>query len=583
MALLTVQEGQFRLDGKAFRILSGAMHYFRIHPSQWRDSLRKLKACGLNTVETYVPWNLHEPEEGQFCWEGLCDIEGFLRAAREEELFVLLRPGPYICAEWEWGGLPYWLLRRPGLRLRCKNEGYCAAVEEWFSVLFSRIRPFLSGSGGPVLAVQVENEYGSYGDDPEYLSWLEALLHREGVNCLLFTSDGWLRSMQNCGSLPHLLKTANFGSRPEEGIRGLRAVQPQGPDLCGEFWDGWFDHWGGPHSLRDPREVAQDLDRLLGMGASVNLYLFRGGTNFGWMSGANDDEGYAPTTTSYDYGALLDEAGDPTELYYFCREVLARRFGEPPLPVPLPAEKRRYGRVKWGAFAGLPPTRIIRDACPLSMEELGQDYGYVWYRSRVRGPVEQELLQIEGLRDRAQIWWNGTYRGVLYREDSCKALQGTDEILLTLPEGQEAVLDILVENMGRVNYGPHLERERKGILEGVRIGKQYHFGWEMRGYPLKSVPQELVWTAGKPAPPLFCRGEFEVTEPADTYLDCHGLGKGIAFVNGFHLGRYWKLGPTHTLYAPAGLLHHGINELVVFETECSDPVARLVDAPIYVG
>ena len=301
-----------RFFGREVPILSGAIHYFRVHPHYWYDRLAKLAACGFNTVETYVPWNLHEPKEGLFHFDGFRDLTGFIETADKLGLKVIIRPGPYICTEWEFGGFPAWLNRDRDMRLRCAWPPYLEKVHNWFSVLIPKLLPYLESKGGPVIAMQVENEYGSFGSDKEYLTYIRDLLIELGVDCLLCTSDGPAIQLLSGGTLPDLWMTANFGSNPEKYFAVLRQFQPDGPDMCMEYWCGWFDHWGEKHHTRDAADVADVLERMVKNGGSVNMYMFHGGTNFGFWNGANIDNeaAYCPTTTSYDYHALLSEAGD---------------------------------------------------------------------------------------------------------------------------------------------------------------------------------------------------------------------------------------------------------------------------------
>ena len=287
MSEFKISGRNFAYDGKPVRILSGAIHYFRVVPEYWRDRLLKLKACGLNTVETYVAWNMHEPEPGQFCFEGMADIARFVEIAGELGLFVIVRPGPYICAEWEFGGLPAWLLADSDIRLRCYDRSWLEKVDRFYDELMPRLKPLLCTNGGPVVAMQVENEYGSYGNDKKYLNYLKEGLIRRGIDVLLFTSDGPSDEMLRGGTLPDVYKTVNFGSRPEEGFQKLQEYQPDQPLMCTEFWNGWFDHWGEPHHTRDGKDAADVLDQMLKAGASVNFYMFHGGTNFGFRNGAN--------------------------------------------------------------------------------------------------------------------------------------------------------------------------------------------------------------------------------------------------------------------------------------------------------
>jgi len=562
-----------KTSDKNTQILSGAIHYFRVHPDYWRDRLEKLLACGFNTVETYVPWNFHEPKEGQFQFEGFGDLQRFIETADDVGLKVIIRPGPYICAEWEFGGLPAWLNKDRNMRLRCAWQPYLEKVRNWFSVLIPKFTPYLQTNGGPVIAVQVENEYGSYGNDKEYLAYIKNLLEELGVDCLLFTSDGPTIDMLANGTLPGVWMTANFGSNPEGGFKLLREFQPEGPDMCCEFWCGWFDHWGKNHNTRDASDVADVLERMVKTGASVNMFMFHGGTNFGFWNGANKDENgkYWPTITSYDYHALLSESGDMTPAYYACKAVLEKYFGAAPAIPVADSPKKAYGKVALTKRTSLWEHlgEPVKAAAPLTMEELDQGYGYVLYRKEIElPPVSREFLtqhdygmelSITGLRDRAVVFIDGEKVGVLYCNNP------GEKINLPLPNGSDSFrLDILVENMGRVNYGLDLAYPC-GISGSVRIGHGATFGWEMYSLPLDTIPVGTTQTTA--ACPAFYQGTLEITEACDTFLDFSNFRKGVAFVNGFNLGRYWEIGPAGTLYIPAPLLKIGANEIVLFETD----------------
>ncbi|MEU8892841.1 beta-galactosidase family protein [Streptomyces sp. NPDC048442] len=560
MPLLQIDDGGFGLDGEPFRILSGGLHYFRVHPEQWADRLRKARLMGLNTVETYVPWNLHQPRPDHFSMDGALDLPAFLDLAAAEGLHVLLRPGPYICAEWEGGGLPSWLLNEPDIELRSRDPRFLAAVDDYFGRLLAPLVPRLATHGGPVIAVQVENEYGAYGDDTAYLEHLADSLRRCGVDVPLFTCDQ--PADLERGALPGHLATANFGSRSAHHLAALRAHQPSGPLLSTEFWIGWFDRWGGHHVVRDPQQAAQELDEVLATGASVNFYMFHGGTNFGFTSGANDKHTYRPTVTSYDYDAPLDEAGDPTEKYTAFREVIGKYVPLPAEPVPAPADKLALEPVALEQSAGLLDSAAVlgepvRSREPLTMEQLGQDFGFVLYEKAlpVAGPA---LLELEQVRDRAQVFLDGRPAGVLERENHEHALA------FEVPRAG-AVLTLLVENQGRVNYGPGIH-DRKGLLGKVLLDGAPLVGWTSRPLPMTCLEKlAFTATAKPPTGPAFHRGTFELTGTADTFLHLDGWTKGNAWINGFALGRYWSRGPQRSLYVPAPVLREGSNELVVLE------------------
>jgi beta-galactosidase len=578
MPALTTSSDAFLLHGEPFRIISGAMHYFRIHPDQWSDRLRKARLMGLNTIETYLPWNLHEPEPGRLVLDGFLDLPRWLRLAQEEGLHVLLRPGPFICAEWDDGGLPAWLLADPDIRLRSSDPRFTAAFDGYLDQLLPALRPFMAAHGGPVIAVQVENEYGAYGDDTAYLKHVHQALRERGVEELLYTCDQANAGHLAAGTLPGTLATVTFGSRVEENLAALHAHQPEGPLMCSEFWVGWFDHWGGPHHVRPAADAAADLDRLLSAGASVNIYMFHGGTNFGFTNGANHKHAYEPTVTSYDYDAPLTESGDPGPKYHAFREVIARHTATPDEPAPAPAPKLPLTDVDLDHRApllsyvrGLPPTRT---EVPATMNELGVHTGYVLYRTTLPGSGDGLLHFPGGVGDRAQVFVDGASVGVLERERH-------DETLSVRVPHTGAVLEVLVENMGGVNYGPRIGAP-KGLLGPVSFQGTDLRGWECRAVPLDDLAAVPFGPSGATtdAVPAFHRGIFEVDSPADTFLSLPGWTKGQAWVNGFHLGRYWNRGPQHTLYVPAPVLRSGSNELVLLELHATTGTrARLTDTP----
>ncbi|MFI6650430.1 beta-galactosidase [Streptomyces sp. NPDC050529] len=559
MPLLQIDDGGFTLDGEPFRLLSGGLHYFRVHPGLWADRLRKARLMGLNTVETYVPWNLHQPRPGEFRTDDGLDIARFLDLAAAEGLRVLLRPGPYICAEWEGGGLPSWLLAEPGIRLRTRDPRFLAAVDDYFDRLLTPLRPYLATRGGPVLAVQVENEYGAFGNDTAYLEHLADSLRRCGVDVPLFTCDQPDDLAR--GSLPGVLATANFGSRSAQSMAELRTQQPTGPLMCTEFWIGWFDRWGTRHVIRDAGNAARELDELLATGASVNFYMFHGGTNFGFTNGANDKHTYRPTVTSYDYDAPLDEAGDPTEKFTAFRDVIAKYAPVPAEPVPPRGPRLAPTTVVLTESAGLLECAeslgtAVDAPRPLTMEQLGQDFGFVLYETTLpsAGPA---LLEVEHVRDRAQFFVDGVPAGVLERESHEHALT------VTAPRAG-SILGVLVENQGRVNYGTGIH-DRKGLLGKVLLDGDDITRWTSRPLPLTDLTA-LPFTAGAvPAGPTFHRGTFEADAPADTFLHLDGWTKGSVWINGFALGRFWSRGPQNSLYVPAPVLHAGTNEIVVLE------------------
>jgi len=572
--MLRAENGQFYLNDRPFRILSGAMHYFRVCPEYWEDRMLKLKACGFNTLETYCCWNLHERKEGEFDFSGRLDLVKYIETAQKLGLNVILRPGPYICAEWDLGGLPAWLLK-DGIPLRCSDPRFLSRLRPYLLKVFELVKPLLCTNGGPILAMQVENEYGSYGNDRAYMAAVNTIFDEGGIDCLRFTSDGSWDLMLSGGMLPGLPAAVNFGSRAAENFRGLRLYRPQDPLFCGEFWCGWFDHWYEQHHTRTVESITADTKELLDTGASLNFYLFHGGTNFGFLNGANYNDGvYLPTVTSYDYCALLSESGDLTPAYHAVRALLGARG---PLTVS-DSPKAAYGRVALPEQAALLP-QADRLASPVyapqtkTMEELGQDYGFTLYRTTLRGPCTDVSLDLGRVHDRALVFLNGKHIGTVERS------RRRDAMPLALVPGEEAKLEILVENMGRINYGTEL-LDKKGLLDGVRLSGQFHFGWEMLCLPMEDL-SGLQWSASA-AGPRFLRGRLTISEPPrDTFLRLDGFTKGFVLINGFNIGRYYNpAGPQRTLYVPAPLLKKGGNEIIVFESDGFDqPVVEFVDQP----
>ncbi|MEU2223647.1 beta-galactosidase family protein [Streptomyces sp. NPDC018347] len=575
MSEFTVGESGFLLDGRPVRLLSGALHYFRVHEAHWGHRLAMLRAMGLNCVETYVPWNLHEPRPGVFRDVGA--VGRFLDAVRAAGLWAIVRPGPYICAEWENGGLPAWLTAAVGTRARTRDERWLLPVRNWFHRLLPEIVSRQLDRGGPVLMVQVENEYGSYGSDTGYLGELAGLLRAEGVTVPLCTSDGPEDHMLTGGSLPGVPATVNFGSHAREGFRALRRHRPAGPLMCMEFWCGWFDHWGGEHAVRDPAEAAGVLREILACGASVNLYMAHGGTSFGGWAGANRGGGelhegpLEPDVTSYDYDAPVDEYGRPTEKFWRFREVLAaHRTG--PLPA-LPDRPAPLGAPAEAVLADWAPLAGVLEALggpetagpvPPTFEELGITRGLVRYEVDVPGPRRPYPLTVRGLRDLAVVYVDGERAGVLTEA----------EPRLAEPVAGPARVELWVESLGRVNYGPRLG-EPKGVTGGVLHERQYLHGVRARGLDLDAFADGVAAVPfgalpGTAAPGLY-RGSVTVRGAGDARLELPGRTRGFVWINGFGLGRFWSAGPQRSLYVPGPVLREGANEVWLLELDEGEP------------
>lgn len=578
-ASLSADDGALLRDGRPYRLLAGSMHYFRVHPDQWRDRLARLAAMGLNAVDTYVAWNFHERRRGSPDFTGWRDLERFLTLAAEEGLDAVVRPGPYICAEWDNGGLPVWVTGQPQLRPRSADPRFLDAVGEWFDQLIPRIASLQASNGGPVLAVQIENEYGSYGDDSGYVGWIRDALVSRGISELLYTADGPTDLMLTGGTLPDVLPAMTFGTKAGEARRLLEKRRPGEPFVCAEFWNGWFDHWGEHHHVRGADSAAETLQEILDTGGSVSLYMAHGGTNFGLWAGANHDgERLQPTITSYDSNAPVAEDGTLTSKFDTISSALARATGRKPARESPPAPKRLAPRsVPLSRGAGLLDGLAaagdpVFSPYPLTFEELGLRAGLVLYRAWPVVPPGGATLTVLGLHDRAQVFVDGTQLAVLERGERAS-------VPIENRSGRVR-LELLVENLGRINYGPLLG-EHKGILGGVQIDRRLVGRWEMTPLPLDDwSPSRLAVAASAgtsndsgdcratdDSSAGFATGRFDVPAPADTFISLPGFGKGFLWLNGFLLGRYWSIGPQQTLYAPAPIVRAGANSVVVLELD----------------
>ena len=571
-----IKGNQFVLDGEPIKIISGAVHYFRNMKDTWRDIFKKMKAMGLNCVETYCAWNMHEKKIDEFDFSGNLDIAEFIRVASDEGLMAIVRPGPYICAEWEFGGLPWWLQTLDDMEIRCQNATYMARFEKYLCAIFDQIRPHLSTNGGNIIMLQCENEYGYYGDDKEYLKALYRIYRENGIDVPLFTSDGTGEADLRDGTIDGCLSTLNFGSRVEENFRAHDRLFPDSPKMCMEMWNGWFDAWGDDrHHTTSAQDYAGVVDDMLKRG-SLNMYMLIGGTNFGFTSGANHYERFAPDVTSYDYDAPLTECGDITPKYMALREVIARHTGKTPPPVPENRAKRAYGVVNlteeaslFGNLENLSEAQFSN--VPKCMESYGQGYGYIAYRSVLNRDYDNIDLVIDGLGDRAQIYVNSTLQGIIYINDPSQCVK------INAKSGD--MLTILVENMGRANFGPKMMR-KKGIAGRLLLGGRVHFNFNVYTLPMDNL-DALDFGVAPTEPTRFYRGKFTVSDPQDTFLYLDNFTKGFVTINGFNLGRYWEIGPQVSLYVPASVLKAGENEIIVFESDGikGEPIVEFKDYP----
>lgn len=583
--MLEIKNKKFYMNGEEFHIYSGAMHYFRIPQEYWEDRLLKLKAAGLNTVETYVPWNYHEKKQGQFDFSGMLDVEKFVKTAQDLGLYVIVRPGPYICAEWDLGGLPAWLLKDKNIRLRCWDKKYIKAVENFFRVLLPKLLPYQESNGGTLIAMQVENEYGSFGRDKKYLYWLRDLMKELGVTCQLFTSDGENKYFFSGGGIPEEFMVANFGGYNENRFDDLKMLQPDKPLMCGEHWCGWFDRYGAKHHTDNAEEsLGRSLDGFFKEDASFNLYMFHGGTNFGFSSGANYYDSYCPTTTSYDYGAPLSENGAYTEKYFVLRERMAKKLNKELPPLPEDSKTQAIGKVELTQFADLQTVyksfaRRKKSHLPEYMECYDQYSGLILYSTVLKGKYDDTEINAFGVHDIAYIYINGELKHT-YDRTKLKGKELYEEsfsVKVPAFDG-ECRVDILVQALGRINYARRIY-DRKGLDE-VYLGGQAIVDWTVYCMDLDTAP-DVKYTFERSGAPLFMRGTFKAVEKTDTFVDMRGFGNAIIYVNGFNLGRFLKRGPQYTFYLPGTLLKDE-NEIVVLELEGTQKKSvTLTDKPIF--
>ena len=592
--MLEIKNKKFYMDSKPFDIYSGAMHYFRTVPEYWEDRLTKLKAAGFNTVETYVCWNLHEKKPGEFDFSGILDIEKYLEIAQKVGLYAIVRPGPYICAEWDFGGLPAWLLKDKNMQIRCMYPDYLKCVERFYKELLPRLGPHLESHGGNIIAMQVENEYGSYGNDKDYLRYVEKLTRDCGIDCLLFTSDENTNNMISGGSLPDIYKVLNFGSRSRTAFNVLKDFENDGPNMCGEFWCGWFDHWRDKHHTRNSLEIVNEIKGFIDNGASFNIYMFHGGTNFGFTAGANHNQGhgYEPTVTSYDYCAMLTEWGDYTPAYHAVRKLLCEKQGIEPPELPESPKLQSIGKVELTETASLFENldnigEKHHVPVPEGMEYFGQNFGLIYYETTLKGKYNASPMYVKNVHDFAEVYFDGEKKTSIDRTlYSVEGKTTLKDVIFKKKKGEsspflmpalsgERKIGVLVDTMGRVNYGGNM-LDRKGISD-IYLGIQRLMNYDVWTLPLDNLDKLKYSSSVKKDEPVFLKGSFKTDSKADCFIHLDGFNRGCVYINGFNLGRFWKVGPQKSLYIPGTLLKDE-NEIIVFNIGgYSKPTVSITD------
>ncbi len=567
----------FLLNGKPFVVKAAELHYPRIPRPYWEHRIQMCKALGMNTICLYVFWNIHEQREGQFDFTGQNDIAEFCRLAQKNGMYVIVRPGPYVCAEWEMGGLPWWLLKKKDIRLREQDPYFMERVEKFMSKVGEQLAPLTIQHGGPIIMVQVENEYGSYGEDKPYVSAIRDIVRKSGFTDVTLFQCDWASNFTRNG-LDDLVWTMNFGtgSNIDDQFRHLRELRPQTPLMCSEFWSGWFDKWGARHETRPAEEMVANIDEMLSKGISFSLYMTHGGTSFGHWAGANSP-GFAPDVTSYDYDAPINEYGVATPKYYTLRKTM-QKYADGKLPaVPKPAAPQ-ISVPKFNLTEYVPLARgvdsVLSSRNPLTFEELDMGWGTVAYSTKLPEVAESSVLTLNDAHDYALVYVDGRYIG---RTDRVR-----NENAVALPPVKKgSVMTIVVEGMGRINFGRAI-KDYKGLTGAVTISADVdgdEVTWNLKDWTMCTIPDSyenavraLAGKTGKVPAELnlstragYYRGTFNLKKTGDTFMDMETWGKGLVYVNGHALGRFWSIGPQQTLYVPGCWLKKGTNEVVVLD------------------
>ena len=576
MGSVTWDEKHFYIDGKPTKIVSGAMHYFRIMPEYWYDRLLKLKECGCNCVETYICWNLHEKREGEFDFSGMLDFAKFLEIAKDLGLYAIVRPGPFICSEWELGGMPWWLLKYPDIKLRCNNEIFMQKCTPYLSEVARIIKPLLLQNGGNIILVQIENEYGSFGNDKDYLRAIKKIYEDNGVDGTFITSDGDYEFFLEDGTLPDVLLSVNYRLDGKGAAARLKAFRSGQPSAVMELWNGWQSHWNEPQVRRDINEVAESVRSALTHSELVNLYMFHGGTSFGFMNG-----GICPVKkfnihkNSYDVDAPLDEYGRRTPKYYAEQKVICEIMGITPENTATDTEFGDYEAVFVGECSleesGL---TLSSHSSPtaMPMEYYDQGYGYIIYETELYSWNMGSVITLPEIHDVAHVYLNGEYLKSFFRHDDDKTFE--------IPTKGYNKLQIVVENLGRVNYGLNLA-DKKGLVGDMFLTdkeinhRKYFHGFKVYSLPLETLPEKFCGSA-KLNTPAFYKYEFNAEKLMDTIVSFEGFTRGNVFINGFNLGRHWTTAiDENRLFLPAPLIKEGKNEIIVFDVLATDKEKKI--------
>ena len=557
---------EFLLNGKPFQIISGEIHPARIPAEYWRHRIQMVKAMGCNTVAAYIFWNYHESKPGIFDFKtGNKNIAEFIRICQQEGMWVLLRPGPYVCAEWDFGGLPTYLLKIPDIKIRCMDDRYMKAVTGYVNRLAKEVLPLQCVNGGPILMVQAENEYGSYGNDRQYMEEVRKLWIRNGIKVPFYTADGATPYMLEAGSLEGAAIGLDSGG-DEKDFEQARKHNPNVPSFSSETYPGWLTHWGEKWARPDTNNLKKEVEFLLKNKKSFNFYVIHGGTNFGFTAGANafSPTAYQPDITSYDYDAPISESGEATPKFFMLRNLISQYTGKslPEIPKPvkmisIPAFKLKRADAVWNHL----PVPVVSPQ-PKPMEAYDQNQGLILYKTKLIGHKSGKL-KIWEPHDYALVYLDGKFVDTVYRDG------GKWEADLPKTDSKEPVLEILVEGMGHINFAQFMI-DRKGITERVTLNGMTLMNWQTYLLPMdEKFVAGLKYSESKTDDGSrlcnFFKGEFVLDETGDTYFDMSGYSKGILYVNGHNLGRFWNIGPQQRLYCPASWLKPGKNEIVVFD------------------